>query len=188
MALQASGAIKLSEIQTEFGGTNPISLSEYYDADTGVPASGVISLTDFYGTSAVTETTVTVTEGYAQVLGFLDLYGYNDTSAIGSRSPTTYKGYTIVELDYVTDTTSNWDFFVRLENTGNGTNPPADVFTSATIDVNGGTLQLDVSSATTATDGTERRYWKFPIASGDRVSVIQQWDGSGTSDVVITDA
>jgi hypothetical protein len=54
MTLQASGAIKLSEIQTEFGGTNPISLSEYYGAASGVPASGVISITDFYGTSAGT--------------------------------------------------------------------------------------------------------------------------------------
>lgn len=30
MTLQASGAIALSEIQSEFGGSNPISLSEYY--------------------------------------------------------------------------------------------------------------------------------------------------------------
>ena len=51
MALQSSGAIKLSEIQTEFGGSNPISLSEYYGSDT-VPESGVISLSDFYGTAA----------------------------------------------------------------------------------------------------------------------------------------
>lgn len=51
MALQSSGAIKLSEVQTEFGGSNPISMSEYYGADTGVPGSGTISLSDFYGTS-----------------------------------------------------------------------------------------------------------------------------------------
>ena len=30
MALQSSGAISLENIQTVFGGTNPISLSEYY--------------------------------------------------------------------------------------------------------------------------------------------------------------
>ena len=53
MALQTSGAISLGDIQTEFGGTNPISISEYYGADTGVPASGTISLSDFYGKSAV---------------------------------------------------------------------------------------------------------------------------------------
>lgn len=51
MALQASGTIKLSEVQTEFGGSNPISISEYYGSDT-VPASGVISLSDFYGTAS----------------------------------------------------------------------------------------------------------------------------------------
>jgi hypothetical protein len=54
MALQSSGAISLSEIQTEFGGSNPIAISEYYSAATGVPASGEIAITDFYGTSAAT--------------------------------------------------------------------------------------------------------------------------------------
>jgi len=56
MALQSSGAISLSDIQTEFGGTNPISMSEYYrggsfvtDNNTGVPTSGEIDLADFYG-------------------------------------------------------------------------------------------------------------------------------------------
>jgi hypothetical protein len=51
MALQSSGAISLSDIQTEFGGSNPISLSEYYGSDT-VPSSGAISIGDFYGTSS----------------------------------------------------------------------------------------------------------------------------------------
>jgi len=49
MAIQASGAITLQDIQDEFGGSHPISLSEYYGSDT-VPASGQISLSDFYGT------------------------------------------------------------------------------------------------------------------------------------------
>ena len=51
MALQSSGAISLANIQTEFGGSNPIGLNEYYGAATGVPASGTISIDDFYGTS-----------------------------------------------------------------------------------------------------------------------------------------
>lgn len=53
MTLQSSGAISLSQVQTEFGGSNPISMSEYYGVDTGVPASGAIDLSDFYGTSAL---------------------------------------------------------------------------------------------------------------------------------------
>lgn len=50
MTLQSSGAISLSDVQTEFTGSNPISISEYYGVGT-VPASGTISLNDFYGTS-----------------------------------------------------------------------------------------------------------------------------------------
>jgi hypothetical protein len=52
MALQLSGAISLSEVQVEFGGENPISMSEYYGVDSGVPASGSISLSQFYGASS----------------------------------------------------------------------------------------------------------------------------------------
>lgn len=54
MTLQASGPISASEIQTELDGTNPISLSEYYSAATGLPASGPISFSDFYGVSGLT--------------------------------------------------------------------------------------------------------------------------------------
>jgi len=54
MALQSSGQIKLSEIATEFGGSAPHALSEYY-GEGNAPASGEIELaTDFYGTSSVT--------------------------------------------------------------------------------------------------------------------------------------
>ena len=53
MALQTSGQISLSDVEGEFGGTAPTSLSEYYDAAAGVPASGQIALSDFYGTSSV---------------------------------------------------------------------------------------------------------------------------------------
>jgi hypothetical protein len=49
MALQSSGAISLLDIQNELGGSNPISLSEYYGSATGVPASGTLSLSTFYG-------------------------------------------------------------------------------------------------------------------------------------------
>lgn len=66
MALQSSGAIKLSEIQTEFGGDNPIGISEYYRNgiyvarnNTGVPAESTISFSDFYGSTS--EFTITLT-------------------------------------------------------------------------------------------------------------------------------
>lgn len=62
MALPTSGPLTLADIQTEFGGSNPISLSEYYAGGAYVPAgttgtygavpsSGTISIQNFYGTS-----------------------------------------------------------------------------------------------------------------------------------------
>lgn len=62
MTLPTSGPLSLTDIQTEFGGSNPISLNEYYaggsyvpSGTTGtygaVPTSGQISIQNFYGTS-----------------------------------------------------------------------------------------------------------------------------------------
>ena len=58
MALQSSGAISFADLQAEFGGSHPISLSEYYaDADpslvtvnnSGISSSGSpISVSEFY--------------------------------------------------------------------------------------------------------------------------------------------
>lgn len=53
MALQTTGPISLLDIQNEFGGSNPISLSEYYGVAAGIPASGTISINQFYGKSNV---------------------------------------------------------------------------------------------------------------------------------------
>lgn len=64
MALPTSGPLSLANIQTEFGGSNPISLSEYYAGGTyvpsgttgtygAVPSSGTIGIRNFYGTSGV---------------------------------------------------------------------------------------------------------------------------------------
>jgi len=64
MTLPASGPLTLADIQTEFGGTNPIGMNEYYaggglvPAGTSgtygtVPSSGALSVQNFYGTSAV---------------------------------------------------------------------------------------------------------------------------------------
>lgn len=63
MPIPSSGALAFSTIQTEFGGSNPISLSEYYaggarvpSGTTGtngaVPTSGAIAVSKFYGTTA----------------------------------------------------------------------------------------------------------------------------------------
>jgi hypothetical protein len=61
MVLQSTGAISLANIQTEFGGANPIGLNEYYlngvyttgTGAVGIPTSGQISFSQFYGKSKV---------------------------------------------------------------------------------------------------------------------------------------
>lgn len=39
MTLQTSGAISLSQVQSEYGGSNPISMSEYYRNGSNVPST-----------------------------------------------------------------------------------------------------------------------------------------------------
>lgn len=79
MTLPTSGPLTLANIQTEFGGANPISLSEYYaggayvpSGTTGtygaVPTSGTISIRNFYGTGGA-------------VVNFVDQSVYSGTSS-----------------------------------------------------------------------------------------------------------
>lgn len=72
MSIPSSGPLTLTTIQTEFGGSNPASLSEYYaggglvpsgtsGAYGAVPSSGQISIQNFYGTQALVHGSATYT-------------------------------------------------------------------------------------------------------------------------------
>lgn len=90
MALPSSGSISLSQIQAEFGGSNPISLSEYYRSgayvtpnNTGVPTGGVISLSNFYG--AVKQFAFTISSSYSSTQDLRSLAlaaGWNAASPV----------------------------------------------------------------------------------------------------------
>lgn len=69
MALSASGAISLSQIQTEFGGSNPISLSEYYSG--GLP-------NNFSNTTSQTITPTVVSIGTTYQSGKTSYYRNGD--------------------------------------------------------------------------------------------------------------
>lgn len=58
MALQTSGKISILDIVGEFGGSPPHAISEYYSVASGVPGSGEIRLSDFYGASFVFTATI----------------------------------------------------------------------------------------------------------------------------------
>nr|AKH47272.1 hypothetical protein [uncultured marine virus] len=83
MALPSSGAISLANIQTEFGGSNPIGLNEYYrdGAYVGagapnVPTSGLIDLQDFYGAQAAIVLDITSNASEQNILTLATAAGY----------------------------------------------------------------------------------------------------------------
>lgn len=101
MALSSSGSISLSQIQTEFGGSNPIGLSEYYNKDPykPTPSSGVISLNSFRGSS---NRTCEVNSGYTNEPSSLNGYG----QANGSFYHAQYSGKSGAAFGTITKTTS----------------------------------------------------------------------------------
>jgi len=80
--------IAASLIQTEFGGANPIGLSEYYSKG-NAPASGTIKYSDFSGTSGITTTNYTMVAGVRS--GSRSGYeGPDFSQPLGSLSPSLY--------------------------------------------------------------------------------------------------
>lgn len=93
MTLQASGPISLADIQTEFGGSNPISMSEYYRGGAyvgsgapNVPTSGAISLSQFYGAAAAFTFNQTISANTAnyRLHDALVAAGWNGTTPINA--------------------------------------------------------------------------------------------------------
>lgn len=68
MTLQSSGLITMQDIATEFGGTKPYLINQYYrngsrvpSSQLKIPASGLIKFSDFYGASKVIPGSRTIT-------------------------------------------------------------------------------------------------------------------------------
>ena len=88
MAIQSSGLIKITDIVSEFGGSVPHSLSEYYRNggsvpanNTSVPTSGTISISNFY--SAVNEIQITASNATNVVLA--TVFGSDWSSSVPKR-------------------------------------------------------------------------------------------------------
>ena len=109
MALPEAGTISLTDIQAEFGGPTPISLSNYYkggayvlttDYAPNVPTSGPIRLSDFYGAKRTSLTTVTFTTPGSNfivlpstfVSGTLSIVSITGAGG-GGGGPDSYPGY-----------------------------------------------------------------------------------------------
>jgi len=126
MPLPSSGPLSLANIQTEFGGSNPISLSEYYAGGglvpagtTGtygaVPSSGTISIRNFYGTSNVVISISNDSVGYASGGLSSATAGYRLTSG-GQIEHNQQNSYSNVG-QWITPTSqaSNYEVFATLD-------------------------------------------------------------------------
>lgn len=207
MALPTSGALTLSDIQTEFGGSNPIGLSEYYagglyvpsgtsGTNGAVPTSGIISISDFYGTQA--GTTITVTEGTDSILNAAGtanstIHGHyhrnflpNSTNTafvnnaytvtIGSRSPTTANGANIRGLLWSSNKWSQPRFYLVL-----GGTRAQNFVTSLNIQGYGTvtTAAADGFASGISGNGVTGTVWQWNISPSG-------WDGTGTRTVTIS--
>lgn len=97
MVLQSTGTISLSQIQTEFGGTNPINMSEYYNNSasyytqgvTGIPSiNATISFSQFLGKAKYVPVTASVPSAVAT--NFVGTY----TTGPGGGNNTGYEAIT----------------------------------------------------------------------------------------------
>lgn len=105
-------AISASSIQTEFGGSNPISLSEYYAGGVNVPAgtanatsvlipsSGTLRFSNFSGAQKIASSTTSFTIGAGTFSpGFSTFLGYYGAPYnAGSMNTSTIGGRTILGL------------------------------------------------------------------------------------------
>ena len=141
MALDASGTLALSEIQTEWGGSNPISMSEYYgDGDNvydgaadgdgnAIPESGALDISDFYDTVSALPLTISSNTN-----------NYNIATAVGNAGGslnvpvllTINNGVTVGSTSHsnpAMTTGTGWgaNTFVKITNNGTiqGANGPA---------------------------------------------------------------
>lgn len=162
MALQTSGAITLAQIQTEFGGANPISMNEYYaggayvpsgtsGTNGAVPTSGQISFSQFYGTSDYTAP-VWTPDGGSSGPGVT----LSDEQAGGTDATVTIS--CTQSVTWTWSRTGSNDAYASIASGGSGS---SITFTLP----NFGFTILNSSFSVSATDGTTTRYWTVNLTN-----------------------
>jgi hypothetical protein len=160
MTLQTSGAITLAQIQTEFGGSNPIGLNEYYSggsnvpsgtynsSDVVIPTSGTISFSNFYGATKFVAT------------------NRNYTSAASGATETIPAGAQLVVIEAIGASGGGGGGFVGGKGgsalySGGGGGSGGLVRTSESVKANGRTFTYTVGSA-----GSGGAYTASGVAGG----------------------
>ena len=162
MTLQSSGAISLANIQTEFGGSNPIGLSEYYrngnyvpSSATTIPTSGTIQLDDFYGSEAAVVLTISTNATNYNILTAAVAAGFNN-SVGGVIHLTINSGVTVSGSSAAAIVTGALHASTTLTITNNGTVSGYTGATSTTAgqagSVGGDALDVGGGGTTTVTN------------------------------------
>ena len=144
MPLPASGAISFDNLQTEFGNTNPIPISDYYrgalvpniTVNNSVPTSGQISMSNFYSAAQadyvpaafdINNITVTGDDDVQQDSNLVTISGINTpitlnfgtTNASVQRSGTGFGAVSITTYVYVNSVQANSVTWSRNTNGSN---------------------------------------------------------------------
>jgi len=124
MPLQTSGQISLNDIQNEFGGTNPTSITEYYrggsfvpdtTTNSSIPTSGQISFDDFYGGSVLVAFIISTVTDSRSVCGTRvgPTAYFDDGLNVGSNGYSDSAGTTPLDDGFYNTTTQ---FAIRIIN------------------------------------------------------------------------
>ncbi len=177
MALQTSGAISFANLQSEFGGANPITMGEY--AAFRVSGSGnTISMNQFYGAAAALDTQ-TVTVGTIPANQYVGAqYGWTDftnpdTGSVSDGTSNIYSGAAVRTLLYF-DLNANTKYFSYV-NAGNSGNTGW-----TTLTVNGTSYQRSAATYTYASnENTSRWEWSTdstnPMGTTNGVTRTVEW-------------
>jgi len=185
MALQSSGLpIALTDIETEFGGTAPTSIDEYYKgglyvpntaANASIPTSGEIEMADFYGASNAVDSTpdsFTFTDVTGASLSTTYTSNQITVSGLGSGVSATVSvsggTYSKNSASYTSSSTTavNGDTF-RLRNTSSGS---YSTTTSTTLTIGGVSDSYSITTqAAPALDDTPDG-WSYSSLTGQPTS------------------
>ena len=167
MALQSSGAISLGNIQTEFGGSNPIGLNEY-QSTIGQSSGNNISISDFYGLSSSihgTAISAVYTDGQ-----YFDESGYSEGSygSITDATIDSFQSSSLCKITFIVNLAGTLNFYIGV--TSGSKTFTNSGFTTLNLylgqTTNSGSA--DVALARTSanfTQGTNRGQWSWDVGT-----------------------
>jgi len=168
MALQNSGTIKLSEVQAEHGGSNPISMSEYFR---GV---GIDS------TETVDSTSTATASNYSGNVQNVRGSGYNTNPAINPSSSEIYShvawadngGINTGDVQFNVDTTGTYNVSVGGHYSNGGLTKTHTVFVNGT---------QEETLTTTFTGGSQNisNILSVDCEAGDLMRITCTWNSGG---------